>query len=67
MLSLHEKGILAKLQLLFKPNDTLGMRAQMVGPARTRFHLFGRPNIDRLFNDPAYVLEDEIVVIPYGC
>lgn len=39
----------------------------MVGPARTIFHLCGRPDIVRLFDDPAYVLEDEIVLIPYGC
>ncbi|PLN86205.1 hypothetical protein BDW42DRAFT_201156 [Aspergillus taichungensis] len=39
----------------------------MVGPARTIFHLCGRPDIVRFFDDPAYVLEDEIVSIPYGC
>ncbi|PLB34723.1 uncharacterized protein BDW47DRAFT_128748 [Aspergillus candidus] len=43
------------------------LHAQMVGPARTIFHLCGRPDIVRLFDDPAYVLEDEIVLIPYGC
>ncbi|KAE8356058.1 hypothetical protein BDV28DRAFT_145558 [Aspergillus coremiiformis] len=40
---------------------------QMAGPSRTIFHLCGRPDVVQMIDDPAYVIEDEIVVIPIGC
>ncbi|KAE8137118.1 hypothetical protein BDV38DRAFT_283232 [Aspergillus pseudotamarii] len=40
---------------------------QMVGSSRTIFHMCGRPDVVRMIDDPAYVIEDEIVAIPIGC
>ncbi|KAE8343572.1 hypothetical protein BDV24DRAFT_172597 [Aspergillus arachidicola] len=40
---------------------------QMVGSSRTIFHMCGRPDVVRTIDDPAYVIDDEIVAIPIGC
>lgn len=49
------------------PSYNPRMHEQIVSSALNTFHLCGRPDIVRLLDDPAYVPEDEIVVIPYGC
>ncbi|EIT72559.1 hypothetical protein AO1008_03601 [Aspergillus oryzae 100-8] len=40
---------------------------QMVGSSRTIFHMCGRPDVVRMIDDPAYVIDDEIVAVPIGC
>ncbi|KAB8269321.1 hypothetical protein BDV30DRAFT_217047 [Aspergillus minisclerotigenes] len=40
---------------------------QMVGSSRTIFHMCGRPDVVQMIDDPAYVIDDEIVGIPIGC
>ncbi|KAE8364525.1 hypothetical protein BDV27DRAFT_145213 [Aspergillus caelatus] len=40
---------------------------QMVGSSRTIFHMCGRPDVVRMIDDPAYVIDDEFVAIPIGC
>ncbi|KNG90965.1 hypothetical protein ANOM_000719 [Aspergillus nomiae NRRL 13137] len=48
-------------------NQKYARYLQMVGSSRTIFHMCGRPDVVRMIDDPAYVIDDEIVGIPIGC
>ncbi|OGM41984.1 hypothetical protein ABOM_009515 [Aspergillus bombycis] len=47
-------------------NQKYARYLQMVGSSRTIFHMCGRPDVVRMIDDPAYVIDDEIVGIPIG-
>lgn len=38
-----------------------------MGPARSIFYMCGFHDLVAMIDDPAYVLEDEVVSIPLGC
>ncbi|OAX79638.1 hypothetical protein ACJ72_06040 [Emergomyces africanus] len=40
---------------------------QMIGPIRSIFWLAGYDDLVKVVDDPAYVLEDEIMAVPPGC
>ena len=48
-------------------NNWTAAKYQMVGPARTIFHLCGMPRLVSMIDSPAYLLQDEIVAVPWGC